>query len=190
VLVPEYNLGVTILGAGPDASTVVPLLLDTVQAVLIPALDRLAREQAVKKYAGIYVSDSRNISSIIELAIDDGPGLRVLHWRMGDLNMLKSLAVALFGGSPDTALPADIRFYPTGVDDRWYVGFTEQEDEEIVRENKQRGVLRGSACMDWFRVDQFHYGKRRLDEAIFRVASDGTVEGLEVPAFRGSFIKQ
>ncbi|KAL3484990.1 beta-lactamase/transpeptidase-like protein [Aspergillus germanicus] len=191
VLVPEYNLGVTILGAGPDASTVVPLLLDTVQAVLVPALDQLAREQAVKQYAGTYISDSGNETvSVLELVVDGGPGLKVSRWSKGGLNMLKSLAVALFGGSLDTTFPADIRFYPTGVDDRWYVGFTEQEDEDIVGEDKQRGVLRGSACMDWYRVDQFHYGKRRLDEVAFRLTSDSTVEGIEVPALRETFVKQ
>ncbi|CEL03929.1 hypothetical protein ASPCAL05066 [Aspergillus calidoustus] len=159
VIVPEYNLGVTILGAGPDASTVVPLLLDTVQAVLVPALDQLARDQAIGLYAGTYASESGNQSSVIELVVDDGPGLKVTRWSKGHLDMRKSLAVSLFGGSsPQDALPADIRFYPTGVDDRWYVGFTEQEAEE-TKDANQRGLLRDSACMDWYRVDQFHYGK-------------------------------
>ncbi|KAJ0423140.1 beta-lactamase/transpeptidase-like protein [Aspergillus carlsbadensis] len=190
VLVPEYNLGVTILGAGLDASTVVPLLLDTVQAVLIPALDQLAREQAVEQYVGIYTSTSGNESAALQLVVDSGPGLKVARWNKGDLDMLKSLAVALFGGSPHKALPADIRFYPTGLDHRWYVGFTEQTIGRTGEDDKHRGALRGSACMDWYRVDQFHYGKRRLDEVVFRMASDGTVEGLEVPALRESFVKE
>jgi hypothetical protein len=44
--------------------------------------------------------------------------------------------------------------------------------------------------MDWYRVDQFHYGKRRLDEVVFHIALDGALESLAVPALRESYVKK
>ncbi|KAL2862801.1 serine hydrolase domain-containing protein [Aspergillus lucknowensis] len=186
VLVPEYNVGVSILGAGPDASTFVPLLLDTVQAALIPMLEEMARMQAAKEYTGQYEWKAGNESSVISLGVDDGPGLKVSGWTKGAIDMLKSFDVAMFGSISEDAVPPDVRLYPIGADDRWYVDFTEQ-DKGPSSQRKKPGALRGSACMPWYRVDGFHYGKVRIDEVMFRRGEEGVVEGVEVPVLRESF---
>ncbi|KAL4869492.1 beta-lactamase/transpeptidase-like protein [Aspergillus spectabilis] len=192
VLVPEFELGVTILGMGPDASVVVPLLLDLVQKELVPVFEELARGQAEGVYAGRYesgVSNGVNGTGVIELAVDEGPGLKVGKWMNGEIDMLRSLDVVMFGSEIEEAIPVDVRFYPLGVDERWYVGWTKVQAERMGGIEEKPGALRGGACMPWFSVDKFHYGKRRVDEVVFIEGQDGKVEGLDVPWLRETFDK-
>lgn len=181
VLVPEYGLGVTILGAGTDASTIVPLLLDTVQAALIPALDDLARIQATNTYTGDYLAGGTNSSASISLIIDDGPGLKVSAWTNNGIDMLRSFDIVMLGSQPDNPVPADVRLYPLGVDNRWRVGFLKQHGDE-----EKHGALRGSACMQWMEVDSVRYGKAPLDEVRFRVDNNGEVKELDIPGLRAT----
>ena len=184
VLVPELGLGVTILGAGLDASNVVPLLLDSVQAALIPVLDDLARTQAADMYEGDYQAVDTNSSAAISLTIDNRPGLKVSTWTNRGVDMLRSFDVVMLGSQLENALPADVRLYPLGVDNRWRVGFSKQQNDE-----GKRGALRGSACMQWMKADQVRYGKVAVDEVVFRVSDDGNVEGLDVPSLRTTLDK-
>jgi hypothetical protein len=71
VLVPEYELGVTILTAGGDADSDNTALFDAVQGYIIPVLEEMARKQAEERYAGHYVSiDAANQASL-ELIVDE-----------------------------------------------------------------------------------------------------------------------
>ncbi|KAK2779996.1 putative beta-lactamase-like 1 [Onygenales sp. PD_12] len=198
VLVPEYNLGVTLISAGADASDIVALLLDNVQGTLIPLLENLAREQAAEIYAGDYQSKSKadNASATMSLVVDDGPGLKVAKWTNRDKNMLKTFYEAIFGSSKsggDGIEEVDARFYPLGVDDRWRIVFTKPEGKEEGGKGKGEGnngeiynALRGSACLSWMKVDNFHYGKVAIDEVVFRMGGDGgrVVEGVDIPGLR------
>jgi hypothetical protein len=172
---------VTILGTGPHASTVVPLLLDAVQAALIPTLDNLARSQAAAKYAGKYETEgSANQSAAITLTAD-GPGLRVSKWINRGIDMLKSFDVLMFDSDPADAVAAEVRLYPIGIGNRWSVGFSNGRQQNAKR---TPDILRGSACLSWMTLDAFHYGKVPLDEIVFDVNEEGRVEGLDIPVLR------
>ncbi|KAK2801506.1 hypothetical protein FQN50_007722 [Emmonsiellopsis sp. PD_5] len=196
VLVPEYNLGVSLISAGADASAIVALLLDNVQGTLIPLLEDLAREQATEIYAGDYQSNKAdNASATISLVVDDGPGLKVSKWTNRDKNMLRSFYEGIFGRSKsdDGIKEVDARFYPLGVDDRWRIVFTEPEGGDEGGQGKGKGnngeiynALRGRACLSWMKVDNFRYGKIAVDEVVFRMGGESgrVVEGVDIPGLR------
>ncbi|PGH03219.1 hypothetical protein AJ79_07414 [Helicocarpus griseus UAMH5409] len=199
VLVPEYNLGVTLLSAGPEASSIVAMLLDIFQGTLVPKLEKLAREQAQEVYGGKYEAQSKdtNSSASIELVVDKGPGLKVKEWKNNDKDMLQSFYLTILGGAKkgDEPLEADVRFYPLGVDDRWRVVFNEPEGKNEKRKGgknrggkKLLGAMREDACLTWFRVDGTRYGKIPLDEVVFRV-EDGAVKRVDAPGLRAEMDK-
>ncbi|KAK2732921.1 putative beta-lactamase-like 1 [Myotisia sp. PD_48] len=181
VLVPEYNLGVTVLGAGADVDDIVLPVLDIVQQRLIPALDKLARRQALEKYGGRYQSRDRNF--LMTLTIDDGPGLKVSSWVNRGVDILKTWDVLLFRAkSLDEAEPVDIRLYPQGVGNRWTAQFTERR--KATANLHGEGPLARVNCPDWLRVDNFRYGKKRLDEVDFLVDGTNSIKGLDIPGWR------
>jgi hypothetical protein len=159
------------------------LLLDAVQAALVPVLDNLARSQAAEKYAGKYETErNSNSSAAITLTVDGpGPGLRVSKWTNRGIDMLKSFDVLMFDSDPADAVAAEVRLYPIGIGNRWRVGFSNGRQQNAKR---APGILRGSACLSWMTVDSFHYGKVALDEVVFDVNDDGRVEGLHIPVLR------
>jgi hypothetical protein len=189
VLVPEFGLGVTILGAGSDASKIVPLLLDHVQGTLVPELEELARTQAAATYAGDYQSTIASASATLLLDVDDGPGLIVKEWTNCGNDMLKSFYTMQYGGSGDEEVGA--RFYPLGIDNRWRVGFWRPEKEEEAEKKvaTRLNALRGSACISWMQVDSTRYGKVGIDEVVFRLDDNGDVEGIDIPVLKAKLDK-
>ena len=90
---PDYNVGFTVLAAGPAGSQQVRLLSDLPSEIFYPALGAAAKEEADANYVGTFQDPTGTNSSII-IAMDDRPGLRVQQW-VGCLSHLLS---------PDTRL--------------------------------------------------------------------------------------
>ncbi|KIW32043.1 uncharacterized protein PV07_03618 [Cladophialophora immunda] len=82
LLVPEYELGITIFTAGDE--TFVDQLVEMVTVPLIRAADRLAARQVEDRYSGAFTatgpSGSSTINSSLQLAYSDAHGLEITTW--------------------------------------------------------------------------------------------------------------
>src|SRR5262249_51014461 len=108
-----YGLGFVVLTAG---SPLAPYLIgQAVAAILLPAIDRAAREQAQARWVGKYTADGGKTS--IVLKVDDGPGLRVSEFSNNGADVLQ-LFTSWMGVS-------EFRLYPTELEDgSWRMSFS------------------------------------------------------------------
>ena len=178
IIVPEYEIGTTILVAGNDAYDASIILFNTIQGFLIPVLEAEARSQAALKYAGKYTSNCTESGSELELVIDSGPGLKITEWKNLGKDMLLAFDSVLFGGN---GMRLDARIYPIGVDERWRVTFEEESEADEV-------TLTSTACRTWEQVDQFRYAGLPTDEFDFEVRN-GSVVSVMIPDLRAELLK-
>lgn len=160
VLVPIFDFGFTILTASTSSSNVWEDLTNMIVAEILPALERVVREQAEKSFAGTYRSSTLNSS--ITLAVDAQPGVKVTQWTSNGTD-LKSV---LF----DSALGSDFRLVPNELygEDSGKVGFTG------IYHNPAAGTSDNSTefywhCPSWTGVSALTYGNIGLEQFVFSV---------------------
>lgn len=183
VLLPDYKVGATIMVSGEKAYAASVSLLDIVTTTLVPALDKLARDQAKKLYAGRYVkrgdgtANSSNAS--LSLVIDDGPGIKVEEWTNNGKSILDTVA----SNHGTTASKLDARLYPIGSENRWRLA------SETVDSVDGYPSMPSRACKAWFQVDQLRYATLPVDEFDF-VMEDRAVVGVRNLGLRAELEKK
>jgi len=84
ILIPEFGLGITILVAGKYEA--LSALRESVIAMLIPAAEKLIRDEVRKVHSGLYAAsdnwlESPNLNWSLNIEVDElGPGLLVKNW--------------------------------------------------------------------------------------------------------------
>ncbi|KAF2853573.1 beta-lactamase/transpeptidase-like protein [Plenodomus tracheiphilus IPT5] len=174
VLVPEYNIALTInLAGGSTIYTAAIELLAIISETLIPYADTLARTQASAKYAGTYVFKTANVTNTLTLSANNGPGLSIDTFTVNNVDVLLALA----GTTAATSLNNfSARLYPTDPDS---LG-TAQENWRLLQD--QRDTVKGFAelgCASWNFGDWGRYNGRALDTFVFEV-EEGKVRGVEL----------
>ncbi|KAJ4357228.1 uncharacterized protein N0V89_001803 [Didymosphaeria variabile] len=175
VLVPEYNITLTIHAAGDEATRAVQDLLPLVAKPLIAHADGEVRAQAGRKYAGTYIS--RNGEKRMTLVVDDGPGLRVESPVMNGVAILPTLA-RMQGLDTEGA---SARLYPANVGSE----SSEKESWTMMLDRVKEGPARGFAeqeCGSWNWGDAARYAGHPLDRVVFHVR-EGRASGLEMVAW-------
>ncbi|KIW95273.1 uncharacterized protein Z519_03857 [Cladophialophora bantiana CBS 173.52] len=94
LLVPEYDLGITIFTAGEE--TFIDQVMDIVTTSLIRGADVLAARQVAHKYTGTFLAagpgpGSRAINSSLQLSYSDTHGLEVTKWISNGTDMLSAI---------------------------------------------------------------------------------------------------
>ena len=117
ILIPEFGLGVTILIAGH--SSALWDLRENIIATLVPAADKLVRQEVRAVYAGTWAdSDSfwgpPNWNWSLKLEVDNlGPGMRVREWVSNGTDFLEVYGrMKVMPSDPDAW---EARLIPTGV---------------------------------------------------------------------------
>ncbi|KAL6364830.1 hypothetical protein LRP88_00803 [Fusarium phalaenopsidis] len=169
VIIPEYDVGITINVAGQDSYAAGRDLLDLMVQEVVRYFESLAREQARNKYTGKYTNDKDSLA----LTLDQGPGIKITEWTSQGKSVLKAWAAISGGNDPNV----DARIYPVGENERWRVVF-----EAVANQRSMTGIYK-DYCANWFSVDQFRYQGLPVDEIDF-VTEDGVIKGLKVPGLR------
>lgn len=122
-LIPDYNVGISLTSASlprPQAQLATYAIRRIAENVLVPALEKIAREQAGATFGGKYVDTSTNSS--ITIITDDEPGLKIVEWLSNGKNVLKVQESILRAD----AEPANVNFrlYPNLLYAGNEVGFT------------------------------------------------------------------
>lgn len=191
VLVPDYDLVISVLMTGPETSGgVVQLLTSQTVTGLLPAIETAGKDAARAAFAGTYGDEETNSTLTLEVD-DEGPGLNITQWvvRGTDvpshwLNYLSAISRSL----PEVRIA--MRLYPSGLTagskTSWRVAVDLGTPEEIAQADAQRFWPQGS-CVAWGLMDRAVYEFAALDEMVFGLAdaeSGGAATGIELVGFR------
>jgi hypothetical protein len=184
VLIPEYDISITINAAGGETSYSSVELLDTVVTALVPYADRVAREQAAAKYAGRYVLETPTSNDSLVLSSTSGPGLAIDEMRVNNVSILGALATK-------QRVPMDnfsARLYPTDPDS---LG-TQSENWRMLPDQitPAKKLWAGLECMSWNNGDFARYVGEPLDTLVFDMDKDsGEVVSVELLGWRVKLVK-
>lgn len=181
-LSPDHNVGFTVLAAGSDGHAKVALASDLISAILLPALEASAKNQAAARFAGEYYGmDDTNSSMTI--TTDDGPGLLVTSWINNGTDMIHSLMTLGHVTDPSTF---SIRLYPTGLDSPGQMSFRALMPPTLSTAGNGPFT---SSCITWVTVDALIYGNVGVDEFVFYLDPAGDAEGISPRVLRTTLVK-
>ncbi|KUJ22846.1 beta-lactamase/transpeptidase-like protein [Mollisia scopiformis] len=186
VLAPDFDLGFTVLTAGPSATTNSRILGGLISDAVFQAVEDAAREEAEANYVGTYEAANKSLKSTITITIDPmKPGLGVTSWISNGTDMLSPTVEAAGIAAPSA------RLYPSGLKKDLGNGETEVGFRAVF-ENLNAGVIGGifgSACETWFSVDSTYWGTVATDEFLVTVGEDGKAKSVSPRALRVELVK-
>lgn len=182
VLIPEFDLGVTIL-VGGDAK-LLGKIREAVTVPLVRAVHKVATFQLVERYTGVYVSANASLNSSFILAVDSNPGHELLVQRFisNGTDVLSSPLIGLALGD-DADKSWRVQLTPTLL----YRDELRQKGElwrmlvTLDKSKNERGIWDDFCITD---VDRARYAGRPLNEVVFWDDSDGHVIEAELSGFR------
>ncbi|KAF4342883.1 beta-lactamase 2 [Fusarium beomiforme] len=190
VLIPDYNLTISLLNAGPEVSGgLLQTLFSDIARELLPAVEEAGKDEAAKIYAGTYTDGKTN--STLTLSVDDEPGFRITNWTVRGIDIASTyLSIGLPPTFPTP--PGEVRFrlYPTGLksdtETSWRMMFTAGSEEDTEEANSLLAWPDGS-CNTWASLDRIVYQLLSHDHFVFTESgkdSDRTIEKLELVGYR------
>lgn len=199
VLIPDYDIGLTVFAAGDKPS--LGLLVQSALARFIPAIEQVGKKQAVARYTGVYDVQPSNSShasnSSLEISVDKGPGLVINRWISNNIDVVKAYDKYL--GSNKTS--TEVRLYPTGLKKKIgcertvsyraffrSVPLNATHDESTAAEKDDGQVFSG--CTSWGTIDLNTYGLIGIDDFVFNTDLVGNVKSIEPRATRTTLQKQ
>jgi hypothetical protein len=196
-LLRDFNLGFTIMMAGTPALNNF-LGADLLGASLIPAYDAVARDEADKKYSGIYVARPTivngtvgNSSSLTISTNANKPGLGVGPWTSNGTNMV-DMVIKLQSGSDLTPLKPEVRLYYTQLESKTSSGGSRQSWKAVFEDTGGPAAgqqLWSTDCGAWVGITGVTYASLPLDEFIFNMDSTGKVVSIDNLALRLTYHK-
>jgi hypothetical protein len=200
-LMPDYNVGFTVLAAGTAHARTSRVLSDLLVSSFVPAIKQVAASQANETYAGIY-SSSDGSNSTMSFSVtpnegDVGSNLRLDSLVYNGTDLVSFVSLAL--GIDETTTELTIDMYPTGLTQRqrngreviesWRASFNVQpvaSNRTLEAGISQLGPF-STACGAWESVDGLVYGGVAIDEVLFR-RDEGDVTGVEVRFLQQGFL--
>ncbi|KAH7019730.1 beta-lactamase [Ilyonectria destructans] len=183
ILVPDFDLVLTILVAGPMQEATESLLQhfgSRFMERMIPPLEQAAKDEAAIKYGGTYSDASTNSTMVIKT--DEGPGLSVSELTIRGVNMLVDF----------TGRAARLRLYPSNLKstgkEAWRSVTSTLTEEEI--DFIESGLIWEQAtCPTLGTLDRRGYGYKALDEFIFTLSDTDRVLGVDFRALGVDLVK-
>jgi len=174
--VPEYDLGITILVAGPRG--IFSTIQDIVTVAMVHAAEKLAIRQLHERYAGTYRTRDAKLNSTVTLKADRR-GLVIAHWLSNGTDMYEAPLVKattpshfLFQLSPSLLYRNEDKLQG----EEWTAVVVEQRDQGV-------GAVWDDFCVEDYQMTS--YAGIPFNEAIFwDERDDGSFGTLELPAFR------
>jgi hypothetical protein len=196
-LLRDFNIGFTIMMAGTPALNNF-LGADLMGASLIPAYDAVARDEADKKYSGIYVARPSGFngtvgnSSSLTISTDPNkPGLGVGPWTSNGTDMVE-LAIKLQSGSDQAPKQPEARLYYTQLESNTTTGGIRQSWKAVFEDTGGPAAgqqLWSTDCGAWVGITGVTYASLPLDEFVFETDSTGKVVSVVNLALRLTYYK-
>lgn len=166
---------------------------DVIAAVLIPALEEAAREQAEARYAGTYTTSHNSTNTSITITTTPGrPGLGVKSWTHNSTDMISFINEVMMPDSSPPLSEASLRVYPTDLEEETDDGYKKTQWRLMpMKQRKARPQLLIPGCVSW--ADAGYTGLENgvfdLDEMIFSEKDEGDVR-IDWPALKTEVVKQ
>ncbi|KAK5050904.1 hypothetical protein LTR84_003463 [Exophiala bonariae] len=174
-LVPDLDIGISLLSAGVNSDRQIPPIRDTLVQIFYQAAEAAAKEQAKTAFTGTYQSSSGNSS--ITLAVDGGPGVAVTSWTSNGVNFLDTVLLSSYNS---------LRLYPTkrktekdGIE---YYGY----HLELLPNNGEPTTADFWNHLDewWIQMDTLIYNNLATDAFTIGFDKDGIVQSVASQALR------
>lgn len=193
VLVPDYDVVISILSAGADAPLLVNLGADAAAQTMLPVLDRLAREQTRQNLGGTYKPARAQSNTSITVSLDDKtPGLLVTEWISNGTDLIATLG--MLAQSQGETL-GSLSLYPTNLASRKGVegngtrhAFRAIIETEPTKSDAPR--LSDPYAIAWLLADAFQYGGIGVDDFVFTLDGEGKGTKLEPRMMREVYEKE
>ena len=188
VLVPDYDLALAVLTAGPEVGfdAVQALTAAAVRAVL-PAVEAAGRTQAEAAYAGAYAADGGTTNATLGLSLDTAPGLRVTDFVVRGVDVAANYArLSPSGGRPGP--PRRVRLYPSnlsggGKQTAWRAVFDAPFDAAAAAKTDALFPWADPGCVAWAAGDRVAYGFEGVDLMVFDIDEGGRATAVRLPAW-------
>lgn len=174
VLVPDFDLAITVLIAGDGSPTT--QVANLVIGQIIPAIDSIAKKQAAARFAGSY---KKGNSSLV-VSTDSGLGLKVTSWFGYGHDILAAYA--------EQFQPFELRIYPsilrrsnTAYND---MAKTVQSFRGVYQYAEAQYDNFLGQCSSWEGFDGNVYGQEALDEFVFHLDRNGNAASMEPSVLR------
>lgn len=187
ILIPDYEISLAVLTAGPDGITV-NYIAEIIVQRLTPVLENSAKGESANILTGLYISETGENSSL-SLTMDSGPGLVVDSWISNGSNLLQTAEEYLeaSGGGHVKSM----RLYPTSLKD----------SQNCTTRASYRAIFDVSTEADlptrvfdqnvntWENVDQVMYGEIGVDDFVFEFDCSGAVTHIEPRVLRSKLVR-
>lgn len=197
VLIPDYDIVISIMSGGLEATAdnyVTATILSAVVQALIPALEKVGRDDANTTFAGTY--EDKDTNSSITFNQDDGPGLKIKSWQMRGFDVLNHIGSynfnALESGASTKTPYVDARVYPSNLEKKGQKAWRAVFDKADPKKNAEfeTGLFfKNGTCQTWFQQDRMVYDYLPLDLFVFGEGEDGVSESVKSPAFNITLTK-
>jgi len=204
-LIPEWNMGFTIMLAGNITGSGIFGFADYLSASLLPAYQAVARADAHEVYGGTYVADPRRDpvtnqtmypSSITIRADDTKPGLYAAAWISNGVDMVDE-SLRLASGINMKGYRNEVRLYYTGLTTKLRDGGRKMSFKAIFEDTgfNDTGTDGGAHlfttdCAAWLQFTGATYGHLPLDEFIFELDAEGNTVAVENVGLRVTMKKK
>lgn len=184
MLLPEYDIGITILVAGKAG--LLGKLQNIIAVTLVRAAEALAIKQLQERYAGTYISQDPGLNSSLVL-VADHRGLVVEKFISNSTDVFRSDLKGMLGA------PKDQDWYMQVFPTMLYKDEDAREGEKWrlvatkVRDDKDRGIFDEFCATD---VDFVAYGARAINEFVFWKGGDGVCGSVSASGFRVKLVRQ
>ncbi|KAE8424014.1 beta-lactamase/transpeptidase-like protein [Aspergillus pseudocaelatus] len=177
-LVPDYNVGFTVLAADSVSAPDLNAHADIIGDIILPALMKMAVKQAGARFGGQYTA-SAGLNSSLTVSVDELPGMYVKRFVSNGTDFQETLASLIGVEDPDAL---SIRLYPTGLVSETASGGSRMAFRAILQDKDELADAGTPTCVSWMDVDKLKYQGRALDSFVFEVDGDGNAIGIEVSA--------
>ncbi|KAH9904273.1 beta-lactamase/transpeptidase-like protein [Xylariomycetidae sp. FL2044] len=190
VLLPDYEVGFNALLAGGWPGNSNWDIADAIGAVLLPALEEAAREQARAMYEGTYDAADGALNSSLTLSVDDvRPGLGVDRWVSNGTDMIP---VAVQHHLNYNVTGPAVRLYPTGLemtndDGSRRVAFKAMVENLDAPDYGDR--MFSTNCGTWVSQTTAVYANMPLDQFVFTISAEGAVIDVQPLALRATLVR-
>ncbi|EON62896.1 hypothetical protein W97_02121 [Coniosporium apollinis CBS 100218] len=182
ILIPDFDIAIAIMTAGPNGS-VVNSVAEIVMQIFIPVLKQAARDEAAANFAGHYVSNSGTDSSVV-LGVRNGPGLVIEKWLSNGSDLLATAQA--YSQATNSGIIGSVRLYPTTLVQESGAGkrVAYRAIFDTVKEAETADRVFEESLNAWAKVDQTMYGRVGVDEFVFDLDASGVAICVE-PQFLG-----
>ncbi|KAI1760056.1 beta-lactamase/transpeptidase-like protein [Hypoxylon sp. FL1150] len=193
-IIPEFNIGFSILAAGEMPAGLATSVADTLSNTYLPTMVNIARIQANETYVGTYINSDPAVNSSMSIVVDrQAPGLSLGSWISNGTNLLwYSIALSQnvtkeYWGK---ILPS-ARLYPTGLWDATSDGGKRVAFKAVFEDLSLANASKPftTDCSTWVTVAGIVYGSKPLDQFIFNINAVGNVTSVENAALRNRLDK-